>query len=219
MVDPDDLNRRFRRIAGLDETPSQDRIETEQNKAQEKPAPQPEHRLRDVDNAKPDLRPRYANPGLYEAPPGALGIKRDLPSNQNFKPLAPNNEQAKKLANTALEWKTNPNSDWVTQGRINGHPDYQFKAQINNAPSKDGIDQGCVTKLALYKHNRMVAGYDRGWVHAPRTQEDKDIIKTITQGFEKHMERENPSKKQEQGKPAFKPLAPPRFHKNHDIER
>ncbi len=76
-------------------------------------------------------------------------------------------------------------NNWVT-----GFCDeYVYKAKVLDSASKSGIDNGCVSKLCIWRYEEkddhiisvVVSSYDgdRGWDTHPTTAEEKTVLSAI----------------------------------------
>jgi len=130
---------------------------------------------RDKDNA--DHRP--APPGLApggesnRAARGASGYKK--PSND-----AERGTSSKEIDIT----KGDPETDLWIHGKINSMDGYRFAAKVYDLPSPHGIDQGRISKLQIWKDDRPVASYDRGWDQKPETSEHKQAVAKVRDVFD-----------------------------------
>ena len=82
---------------------------------------------------------------------------------------------------TILEGDPAPQS-WL-RGRVNRYPDYTFLAQIYHVGSVFGMEHGPISKLVVWRADREVMNYDRGWDQTPATRRDRKALKEILAGF------------------------------------
>jgi len=69
---------------------------------------------------------------------------------------------------------------------------YRFQAKVYDEGSKFGIDNGCISKLAVWKNRPghinfsrdVIANYDRGWDIQPTDAAEKEVLRTIISGLE-----------------------------------
>ena len=69
---------------------------------------------------------------------------------------------------------------------------YGFQAKVYNEGSKFGINQGRVSKLAVWKNDpehkgfyrETIANYDRGWDVQPTDEAAKEVLQRIVDGLE-----------------------------------
>ena len=54
-----------------------------------------------------------------------------------------------------------------------------------------GIEQGRISKLQVWRDDRIVMDYDRGWDEAPASRRDRKVLQEILAGF--------PNRQREQG--------------------
>lgn len=153
-----------------------------------------QEKIRDKDNANPKPKPSFAQkPAPNLAPPGMMGIRRSLPSQETHPPkVDPEMAAAKDLR---LDTDQKPTDLWI-DGRIMSMPAYSFQAKLYDAPSEHGIDGGTISTLELRKDGALVANYDRGWDKPPRTPEEKQAVHIVKQGLDPDPDRD------------FKPIAP-----------
>ncbi len=143
--------------------------------------------LRDKDNAKPDLKPEFANrPQPNLAPPGMSGIKSGLGAKSvDHQPtedmrFLPEFEQAGLAHDHGIEVDGNTH----TEGRILTMPGYSFAARVTDDPTEKGIDGGKIDQLILKKDNEIVAQYDQGWDKEAATPEQREAIHRIRNGLD-----------------------------------
>lgn len=85
-------------------------------------------------------------------------------------------------------------------GWINGHIavqsvgkyyscSYYFEAKVYDLPSKNGIDDGCISKLYVRQMNTgaEVIGYDRGWYLEPHCPQEYAALKALLEIFDTPM--------------------------------
>ena len=63
--------------------------------------------------------------------------------------------------------------------------DFEFEANVYDEGSQFGIDNGRVSKLAVYRNNPRgeVISYDRGWDTYPATPELEDLLDSLLRFF------------------------------------
>ncbi|WP_159441614.1 DUF7678 domain-containing protein, partial [Roseivivax lentus] len=57
-------------------------------------------------------------------------------------------------------------------------------AQQQAEPSKAGIDGGTITKLDVYKDNKLAMRFDQEWQLQPKTPEQKEALHRIRNGLD-----------------------------------
>lgn len=152
---------------------------------------------RDKDNA--DLTPKPPSFALGDAPNkaarGAMGYQETKSMGEK---LAASNE----IDIT----KGDPEKDLWINGRITTMEGYRFAAKVHELPSSNGIDNGHISKLQIWKNDRSIAVYDRGWDQKPETNEQKQAVEKVRDAFD--------------GKDrVFAPLVPRSNDKDHGQER
>ena len=140
--------------------------------------------LRDQDNARPELKPAYANPAPNLAPPGMSGIKTGLsprthdPEQEEMRFL-PEFEQSGIAHDQGIEVDSNTH----TEGRVLTMPGYSFTARITDERTDKGINGGTIDQLVLKKDDRVVARYNQGWEKDADTPEQKEAVHRIRTGL------------------------------------
>ena len=66
---------------------------------------------------------------------------------------------------------------------MNRYPDYTFLAKTYHAGSVFGMEHGPISKLVVWRADREVMNYDRGWDQMPATRRDWKVLKEILAGF------------------------------------
>jgi len=75
---------------------------------------------------------------------------------------------------------------------------YSFRAKVYNQGSKFGINQGRISKLAVWKNDperkgfyrKTIASYDRGWDVRPADETGKAVLQRIVEGLEESPEQQ-----------------------------
>lgn len=73
-------------------------------------------------------------------------------------------------------------SGWV-KGEVN-NGEFTFEAQLFDAGSHYGINNGRVSKLGIYKGGEWIVNYDRGWDIEPRTEQHKNVLNEVVRFLE-----------------------------------
>lgn len=102
--------------------------------------------------------------------------------------------------------KVGSDTNLWTDGEITKMEGYRFMAKVNDERSADGIGGGNITKLQIWKDDRPIAAYDRGWKQQPETAEQKRAVEVIRNVFD-------------EPKREFTKIVPPNKDKEHDIDR
>jgi hypothetical protein len=76
-----------------------------------------------------------------------------------------------------------PVTQFWLRGRVNRYPDYTFLAKVYDVGSVFGIENGRVSKLQVWRADREVMNYDRGWDQVPTSRRDRKALKEILAGF------------------------------------
>jgi hypothetical protein len=76
-----------------------------------------------------------------------------------------------------------PVSDFWLKGAVNRYPGYTFEAKVYDVGSVFGIGQGRISKLAVWRGDRSVMHYDRGWDEKPARRRDRKVLREILAGF------------------------------------
>ena len=76
-----------------------------------------------------------------------------------------------------------PVSDFWLKGAVNRYPGYTFQAKVYDIGSVFGIGQGRISKLQVWRGNRVVMNYDRGWDEKPARRRDRKVLREILAGF------------------------------------
>ena len=71
----------------------------------------------------------------------------------------------------------------LLEGAVNRYPGYTFKAKIYDAGSVFGIGQGRIAKLQVWRGDRVVMNYERGWDQKPASRRDRKVLREILAGF------------------------------------
>ncbi|MEL6646137.1 MAG: hypothetical protein AAFQ05_00305 [Pseudomonadota bacterium] len=138
--------------------------------------PDPAH-LRDKDNAQPRVQPPQGvtKPAPNLAPPGMSGIKTStLPR----APSPPNHQAG--IALDAAEL----NDHEAIDGRVITLPGYSFQAKLSDTQSPQNINGERIKSLNLWKHNNLIATYNKGWQRDPPTPEAKEAVHRIRNGLD-----------------------------------
>jgi len=83
------------------------------------------------------------------------------------------------------------NSNYIERNKIDprwskGHYNgYEIEGMVFNEPSKYGINNGRVSKLWVRKDGNIIIAYDRGWDIKPKSKDDRQLLKEITDRLEK----------------------------------
>lgn len=130
---------------------------------------------RDTDNADFSPKPPSFAPGgaPNKAARGAMGY-------QETKSMGEKLAASKEIDIT----KGDPEKDLWIHGRITTMEGYRFAAKVHELPSSNGIDYGHISKLQVWKDDRTVAAYDRGWDQKPDTEEQKIAVEMIRDVFD-----------------------------------
>jgi hypothetical protein len=76
-----------------------------------------------------------------------------------------------------------PVSDFWLKGAVNRYPGYTFQAKVYDFGSVFGIEQGRISKLQVWRDDRSVMHYDRGWDEKPARRRDRKVLREILAGF------------------------------------
>ena len=76
-----------------------------------------------------------------------------------------------------------PVRDFWLEGAVNRYPGYTFRAKVYDAGSVHGIEQGRISKLQVWRGDREVMSYERGWDQQPTSRRDRKVLREILAGF------------------------------------
>ena len=76
-----------------------------------------------------------------------------------------------------------PVTQFWLRGRVNRYPAYTFLAKVYDVGSVFGIGQGRISKLQVWRGDREVMSYDRGWDQVPTNRRDRNALREILAGF------------------------------------
>jgi hypothetical protein len=76
-----------------------------------------------------------------------------------------------------------PVRDFWREGAVNRYPGYTFQAKVYDAGSVFGIEQGRISKLQVWRGDRVVMNYERGWDQQPASRRDRKVLREILAGF------------------------------------
>ena len=76
-----------------------------------------------------------------------------------------------------------PVTQFWLRGRVNRYPEYTFLAKVYDVGSVFGIENGRVSKLQVWRAEREVMNYDRGWDQRPTSRRDRKALTEILAGF------------------------------------
>ncbi len=79
--------------------------------------------------------------------------------------------------------KGDPVKDFWLDGTVNRYPDYSFKAKVYDVGSIFGIGEGRISKLQVWRHDKVAMSYDRDWDQVPTSRRDLKVLKEILAGF------------------------------------
>lgn len=91
-----------------------------------------------------------------------------------------------------VDYNTVGTYGWI-DGRIEipnicqyGSFSYEFSAKVYDAPSHNGIDDGCISKLWVkdVNTNTQVIGYDRGWYLEPHCPQEYAALNALLEIFD-----------------------------------
>jgi hypothetical protein len=76
-----------------------------------------------------------------------------------------------------------PVTDFWLKGTVNRYPGYTFQAKVYDVGSVFGIGEGRISKLQVWRGDRSVMHYDRGWDEKPARRRDRKVLQEILAGF------------------------------------
>lgn len=132
--------------------------------------------IRDKDNAKPELKPKFSSrPAANLAPKGHVGIhlsRYEPPKLEAEKPQIPSIV------------KTHPKPDLLTGGRFLDRPGHGFAVEVNPFHSLTGIEGGKITALEIQQEGKIIAQYqDMKWTVKPDKEEHKQLVQRLQDQF------------------------------------
>ncbi len=137
----------------------------------------PANKLRDKDNAKPELKPDFAKqPAPNVAPKGMGGIK---PA-----PTAPKYVAKPAVFQPPSLMQTHAKPELLTTGRFIEHEGYSFAMEINPYKSFTGIEGGKITALEIQNRGQIVAQYkDMEWTVIPDDPIEQELVQSLQDKF------------------------------------
>ena len=76
-----------------------------------------------------------------------------------------------------------PVRDFWLKGAVNRYPGYTFQAKVYDIGSVFGIGEGRISKLQVWRGDRSVMHYDRGWDEKSARRRDRKVLQEILAGF------------------------------------
>lgn len=138
----------------------------------------PANKIRDKDNAKPELKPSFAeNRAPNLAPKGMSGIK---PAHQLTTP-----HPTKPAVFQPLSlMQTHPKPELLTAGRFMDNKDVSFAVEVNSFKSYTGIEGDKITALEIQDKGQIIAQYkDMEWSVMPDDPKQQELVQTLQDQF------------------------------------
>ena len=159
----------------------------------------PANKVRDKDNAKPELKPDFAKqPAPNVAPKGMGGIK------PAHKPTAPHPIEPAVFQPSSI-MQTHPKPELLTTGQFINDKNVSFAVEVNTFKSYTGIEGGKITALEIQDKGQIIAQYkDMKWSVIPDDPRQQELVQTLQDQFGGRS-------------PTFVPIIP--VYRDQDIER